>query len=65
MRADWEAVVISEKCFGNMHTARHRNIGVNGRIVIHKGRNGIFILYEVHYNDTCKGNRPVCGMEAV
>ena len=33
-----------------------QNNGENGRIVINKGRNEIFSLHFLHYNDTCKVN---------
>jgi hypothetical protein len=48
---------ILEKFFGNTHIVHPQNIGVNGRIVIDKGRNEIFFLRCLHYNDTCKVNR--------
>ena len=40
-----------------MHIVPPQNIGGNGRIVIDKGRNEIFFLHCLHYNDTCKVNQ--------
>ncbi len=40
-----------------MHIVHPKNIGGNGRIVIDKGRNEIFFLRILHYNDTCKVNQ--------
>lgn len=59
--ADWEAAVILEKSFGNICTVRPRNIGKNGRIVIHKDGNGIFIPCVLHYNDTYQTNNLFIG----
>lgn len=35
----------------------------NGRMVIHNGRNEIFFLRPLHYNDTCKVNQLFTGCE--
>ena len=40
-----------------MHIVHPQNIGGNGRIVIDKGRNEVFFLHFLHYNDTCKVNQ--------
>ena len=61
MIAVWGAVAILEKFFGNMHIVHPQNIGGNGRIVIDKGRNEIFFLHFLHYNDTCKVNQKFTG----
>ena len=46
-----------------MHIVHPQNIGENGRIVIDKGRNKIFFLRCLHYNDTCKVNQLFTGGE--
>lgn len=63
MTAVWGVVAILEKFFGNMHIGHLQNIGGNGRIVIDKGRNEIFSLHFLHYNDTCKVNQQFTGGE--
>ena len=40
-----------------MHIVHPQNIGGNGRIVIYNGRNEIFFLRHLNYNDTCKVNQ--------
>ncbi len=40
---------------------RKLTIGGNGKIVIYKGRNEIFFLRFLHYNDTCKVNQQFTG----
>ena len=44
-----------------MYIVHPQNIGGNGRIVIYKGRNEIFFLISLHYNDTCKVNQQFTG----
>lgn len=44
-----------------MHIVHPQNIGGNGRIVIDKGRNEIFFLRRLHYNDTRKVNQLFTG----
>lgn len=63
MPAVWGAAVILEKSFGNTHTVPRQNIGKNGRILTDKGRNEIFFLRLLHYNDTCKINQLFTGGE--
>ena len=46
-----------------MHIVPPQNIGGNGRIVIDKGRNEIFFLHRLHYNDICKVNQLFTGGE--
>ena len=46
-----------------MHIVHPPNIGENGRIVIDKGRNELFFLRRLHYNNTCKGNPLFTGGE--
>ena len=46
-----------------MYIVHPQNIGGNGRIVIYKGRNEIFFLISLHYNDTCKVNQTFTGGE--
>ena len=50
-----------EKFFGSTHIVHQQNIGGNGRIVIDKGRNEIFFLHFLHYNDTRKVNQQFTG----
>lgn len=40
---------------------RKLTIGGNGKIVIYKGRNEIFFLRFLYYNDTCKVNQQFTG----
>ena len=54
IRVVWAAVVILEKYFGNIWDALHYNIVANGRIVIYKDRDKIFIQEILRYNDTCR-----------
>lgn len=56
MSAVWGVAAILEKFFGSMHIVPRRNIGENGRIMIDKGRNAIFLSRSRRYNDTCKVN---------
>lgn len=37
-----------------MRVVRLWNIAGNGRIVIYRGGNNIFLLFELHYNDICE-----------
>lgn len=46
-----------------MHIVHPQNIGGNVRIVIDKGRNEIFFLRRLHYNDICKVNKLFTGGE--
>ena len=63
MSAVWGVAVILERFFENTHIVHPQNIGENGRIVIDKGRNEIFFLFLLHYNDTCKVNPSFTGGE--
>ena len=61
MTAVWGAAAILEKFFGSTPIVHPQNIGGNGRIVIDKGRNEVFFLHFLHYNDTCKVNQQFTG----
>ena len=46
-----------------MHIVHPPNTERNGRILIDKGRNELFFLRRLHYNDTCKVNPLFTGSE--
>lgn len=51
-RADWEAAVISEKSFGNTQRTLRLSIEKNGRILIEKDGNQIFLFTGTEYDKT-------------